>query len=854
MLNFENPYIAGASVGRTKVFVGREGIVERIKNVLRNPNRNMLWLYGQRRVGKTSILEYLEEQLALGNSYFPVYFTLQGKPDSLDGVLQELAYTIVRKVDLPNLNPRLGLDPVESFVETWLPDVLSRLPLDSYLVLLLDEFDVLAYPGRKHVSNSNKIPSSYLFKYLKDLNESCCEKLQFVFVIGRHKEDLSIVARSLLKESSECLVSLLPADEIINLIRFSEQNESLYWDEAAIGRVIELTNGHPLFTQELCSRVWNLAHTRNSDVPTATYEDVDAVVPDFLDYVGDHLMVDLWGQLGTHERIVAAVLAEAGSKPMTQGQLEDLLQEKSQMRILIREVLDAPQRLRERDLLESLSDGKFKFRVEVVRQWITYNKVPGDVQTEVDDIESTSDNLYRAALGFYQDRSLNKARDILSEALNINPYHIKANLLLADIFVEQGELNEAQELLELFFKYQPTEASVKLIKVYLLLAKKAKGDDKQLELYGRVLEINRSQPEALKEWQKIWRFKASYFKKLAESSGKLEDLISAREAYVQADMQKEAQELELEIQSRAIIDGQHQLDELEREEQYLKALKLLNSLECNYPQQLWTNYRNRLELRAELAQYYQDAIDALSVGDYERARRFLVEIIKQDSMYKDVTLHFHRAVTGEDFSDLDQKLTESQRRYIQAESKVQDLEVELEQAQEKIIALEVSVEQNSFEGKNNLLKQNEDARQRIDLLEQDLLRAEGDIRQMRVKLDQSKLRSQEEADKSHNYEEKIDRLEKENESLRQRIESKAEELAKLCRKSEDYQKVQTECAMLKQKIRDIQSKRREDTEQSKILLNRTRTKIRKELNIYRISLVIVVVLSLTYFGYTLLSH
>lgn len=205
MPDFENPYIAGASVGRTKVFVGREDIVERIKNILRNPDRNMLWLYGQRRVGKTSILEYLEEQLALGDSYSPVYFTLQGKPDSLDGVLQELAYTIVRKVDLPNLNPRLGLDPVESFAETWLPDILSRLPLESSLVLLLDEFDVLAHPGRKYVSNSNRMPASYLFKYLKDLNESCCEKLQFVFVIGRHKEDLSIVARSLLKESFECL-------------------------------------------------------------------------------------------------------------------------------------------------------------------------------------------------------------------------------------------------------------------------------------------------------------------------------------------------------------------------------------------------------------------------------------------------------------------------------------------------------------------------------------------------------------------------------------------------------------------------------------------------------------------------
>ena len=58
-----NPYIAGTVIHEEKGFFGRLEILKRVVQEIRNPNTNALVLFGQRRIGKTSLLHQLQNTL-----------------------------------------------------------------------------------------------------------------------------------------------------------------------------------------------------------------------------------------------------------------------------------------------------------------------------------------------------------------------------------------------------------------------------------------------------------------------------------------------------------------------------------------------------------------------------------------------------------------------------------------------------------------------------------------------------------------------------------------------------------------------------------------------------------------------
>lgn len=90
-----NPYRAGNPVGGSPAFVGRTDVLRAVQRVLGNPHENAIVLYGQRRIGKTSVLLELVQRLAASDAYRPVYFDLQDK------AARPLAQRITEKLQLP---------------------------------------------------------------------------------------------------------------------------------------------------------------------------------------------------------------------------------------------------------------------------------------------------------------------------------------------------------------------------------------------------------------------------------------------------------------------------------------------------------------------------------------------------------------------------------------------------------------------------------------------------------------------------------------------------------------------------------------------------------------------------------
>ena len=74
-----NPYIAGNPVGGSPAFVGREAILRSVLRMLESPGENAIVLYGQRRIGKTSVLQELARASPHDGPYHPLYFDLQDK-------------------------------------------------------------------------------------------------------------------------------------------------------------------------------------------------------------------------------------------------------------------------------------------------------------------------------------------------------------------------------------------------------------------------------------------------------------------------------------------------------------------------------------------------------------------------------------------------------------------------------------------------------------------------------------------------------------------------------------------------------------------------------------------------------
>ena len=131
-----NPYIAGNPVGKSPAFVGREDVLREVLRILRSTSQNAITLFGQRRIGKTSVLQWLDSRLPGEDSFRPVYLDLQDKAAwPLGRVLGDLARAIAERLDLPA--PELGANPEDGFRLEWLPQALQSLPAECQAGLVV---------------------------------------------------------------------------------------------------------------------------------------------------------------------------------------------------------------------------------------------------------------------------------------------------------------------------------------------------------------------------------------------------------------------------------------------------------------------------------------------------------------------------------------------------------------------------------------------------------------------------------------------------------------------------------------------------------------------------------------------
>jgi tetratricopeptide (TPR) repeat protein len=673
-----NPYIVGNPIREQAGFFGRQDIFREVLQVLRQRGSNAIVLYGQRRIGKTSVLLQLEQQLRHSGEFTPVYFDLQDKAaKSLPEVLYELSQHI-SKVTGHAVAKASDFDRTgDYFRNVFLPEIAEKVAKGG-LVLLFDEFDVLDSPTRTQAAEA-------FFPYLREWMTDV-QKVKFVFVIGRRPEDLSVRTMSTFKGIQSTRVSFLSKPDAEAVIHQSEREGSLKWEDAVADKVLELTHGHPYFTQLLCSVIWENTHESGPEkVPTVSVEDVEKAILPALKF-GANAFNWLWDGLPPAERVVVAAMAEIPEEIITQERLIETLNQ-SGVRLVARELEFAPETLIDWEVLIE-SDGAFRFAVPLLRRWVLVNRPLRRVKEELDRLDPLAETLFQAGQGFYNSNNPQAAEQQLRQALNINPNHLKARLLLGQVLLEKGDLTESVDMFDAAYQYDERAARGNLIKSLLALAE-TQDETLQLSTYERILKIQSDQSSATEKIRAIWVRRGE----TALTQGNFEEALRAFEqindqeriATVRSAMHEKKLALDMQraeiyekrgqwkpaldalleltseypdsepLRARVAIARTHwqedclrQLKKADAGENWEKVLEICDGLEKDFPDLLGIKeHAERARTQLGLTQKYHEALGAMQTGQADQARQMLTDVLRENPKHLQAAQKLIEATYGQ---------------------------------------------------------------------------------------------------------------------------------------------------------------------------------------------------------------
>ncbi|MFN6536644.1 MAG: ABC transporter substrate-binding protein [Nostoc sp. EkiNYC01] len=465
--NHRNPYIIGRPIYEKNKFFGRESLFNVITDNLIQ-NVKVILLHGQRRIGKSSVLQQIPNFVQLDEFVF-IQFDLQDKGNlSLSEILYNLAETIADTLNDNSILPQRELFKEESiFSEVFLPEVYQRIE-NKNLVLLLDEFDV-ANNGSNDI---NIVEPQTFFHYLKKLSKEH-NKLFIISVIGRYLKDLPNLL-NLFKDAPYQEIGLLDDISARRMIA-NPAERILTYQPGAIQEILQLSSGHPCFTQVICSALFGQARKNNKW--SIEYTDVKDILNKAIEEA-DSFLQSFWHVLTVEERIIISTVAEAEKIAIEQGirvpqEPLDLL--KTNGINQTEQLTQAWERLIEN---RYLSGNGRTVMVELIRLWLLkYHSLQNEIQNLKTQELQTQEN--------------QKIEDIVKNLIEV-----------ANFWSEQGEHQLALQHYEQALERDPTNfnIAVSLAEQYL----QAKDFQKSLELHEQLLQAD------------YQYFKEGYFNALSE--------------------------------------------------------------------------------------------------------------------------------------------------------------------------------------------------------------------------------------------------------------------------------------------------------------------------------------------------
>ena len=362
-----NPYITGIPLDdKQEIFVGRQEFSAKLEQLLVSPRCPPLLLYGQRRMGKTSLLYNLSRLLP--SSIVPLFVDLQGPVGLANdhvGFLYNLSRAMAlsaklrRHLQLPPLTRQdLQPDPFSRFDE-WLSEIEQQEP-NKITLLILDEFITL-----EDAFDSKRLDEKLVLSLLRHQIQHRSHLK--ILLAGSHAfEELQRWSNYLVNVRT-LHIGYLTETEAKQLIEKPVKDFSLRYTPQAYQRVSQLTHCHPALVQLLCAEIVEL---KNSQAPhlrrLAQVEDVEAAVPRCLEGVKFYFSDIVHNQIDEAGRNLLRFMALQGEGQIVK--LAPLAHYAKSMDQEFDEFKATMAQLLRRELIENINHG-FRFQVELIRRW-----------------------------------------------------------------------------------------------------------------------------------------------------------------------------------------------------------------------------------------------------------------------------------------------------------------------------------------------------------------------------------------------------------------------------------------------------------------------------------------------------
>jgi photosystem II stability/assembly factor-like uncharacterized protein len=541
MSQITNPYFAGPPASDPKTFFGRQDVLRFVDETLASPMHNEIVFYGQRRIGKTSILHQIAHRS--GRDYQAALFDLQSSLDSpAHGLFYGLAREVAGQLNLPAPDRADFEHDPDTFRTRFLPQVYNHLG-DRRLLLLLDEFDALSPE-----TTPAELDALPFVKALNRMIQSDDKQVVFLFVVGRRLKDLSSQQLQIFRGGRDRQIGLLKKEATLQLITRPAEGILTYQD-AAVERIWMLTSGHPYFTQLLCQEIFNQAQRQRVRIVVESH--VEAVIDEAIN-TGQSALQWFWDEVPPIERFTLYTIGQLETE-RTGVTLDQLIDRRDAQRAQIDELeLRAlPDQLVDRQVLKRDSAQCYHFAVELVRHWIVQGHSLEEVTTELTRaaVDELAKALFETGRAAYRADDTSFAIDNFSRALSINSNYVEARLWLARAYAKAGDLlaaiNEFVNV-ERFGGPQQREARIGLA-------------DARSQ-YGQQLEQEGKIEQARQEYQRTLELDPQHALANVRLSGILrqqaderlenEGVVAAQPFYEQALKRNPSTDLEREIKER----------------------------------------------------------------------------------------------------------------------------------------------------------------------------------------------------------------------------------------------------------------------------------------------------------------
>jgi len=442
----ENPYIIGRPIYEPELFFGREDLFQFVADNLAKQAKVIL-LHGQRRIGKSSVLSQIPNFVRLPDFVF-VSLSLEGQANKpLAEVLYVLASEILAELEfappLVTLPDKAAFqEQPQVFAEVFLPQVYRALG-GKKLVLLLDEFDVLH-------SNAPDTAVVQFFPYLHEVVDRH-EPLFMIPVVGRRLNDLPNLL-NLFREAPYQEVGLLKPNPTYRLITEPARGV-LHYHADALEAILDLTAGHPYFTQVLCFAIFTQARERQQwQVQRA---DVAAVI-DLAIEIGEGGLAWFRDGLPIPERVVLSAVAESQrQRAQDPHRATDLLTLLRQQGVEPTETLyQAGWNLMEWNFIHPpawpVSDHPrhvYEVTIDLVRRWLVKRYPLSREIWELEKLDPDAQRLYEQASHWHQTGDLCAAIAAYEQALSHNPNHFSS---LFELVAAYGAANRGDRVRDLY--------------------------------------------------------------------------------------------------------------------------------------------------------------------------------------------------------------------------------------------------------------------------------------------------------------------------------------------------------------------------------------------------------------------